>query len=240
MIQREQRYWHLLAAPSPGDVVAEHDGGVGLDEGDHPAMVSGPGNYRVIVRRPGSDLPDAPVRARWPIELSAAGLTSSSAPMRFNPGMARWFGLRLIEAAALCEAFDVAGGAGSSVAPAETRRLADWMEANAADWMQGSAVDSAIALLSHAKGIANSPAQGEGDAPATTTADPVGDDAIGYLREFAKKLIDLQSVTAATELRSMLQSYVERGDITKAEWEEQVIGYFTPNEQTILRGRVNW
>jgi hypothetical protein len=237
MIQREQRYWHLLAAPSPGDVVAEHDGGVGLDEGNHPSMASGPGNYRVIVRRPGSDLPDAPVRARWPIELHAS-LDGSSQPLRFNPGMARWFGLRLIEAAALCEAFDVAGGASPSVAPAEIRRLADWMEANAADWIRGSAVDSAIALLSHAKGIVNSPAQGEGDAPPAPPA--AKDEAIGYLREFAKKLIDLQSVTAATELRSMLHSYVGRGDVTREDWEEQVVGYFSPNDQTILRGRVNW
>jgi hypothetical protein len=132
-------------------VVAEHDGGVGLDD-DRPgvALASGPGNYRVTVRRPGSTIPGAQaVPSQWPIELSPVGLTSSSEPFKMNPGMARWFGLRLIEAAAICEAFDVAGGASRSVAPSEIKRLSDFLMEQMPDSIgEGSAVDNAIRLLS--------------------------------------------------------------------------------------------
>lgn len=161
MPNREPKYWRLHPAVAPGDVVAEHDGGVGLDDDETSrSLVSGPGNYKVIVRRPGADVPGAPMPRRWPIELAPVGLTASSAPIKMNPGMARWFGLRLIEAAAICESFDVTGGGSPSVAPAEIEKLAAWMQSNAADWIKGSAVDSAIALLSHAKGIVHDQSAG--------------------------------------------------------------------------------
>lgn len=224
---REQRYWRIKPAPKPGDEVARHDGGVGLDEnmgGIDAHYVSGPGNYQVIVERARSLAAGQTVTDRWPIVLiNARGERIAS----FNRGMARWFGLRLIEAAALCEVFDVEGGASKSMATSEVDRLATWLEDNAADKIMGSAVDTAIAIMGEYKKAINA---GEVIPPTPTER------AIEELRREFKRAVDDQRVPVTLRAREARSQVLQAGTLTQVQIDTDVIGWFSPNDQATLRG----
>lgn len=249
---RDPRYWRIHPAPAPGGVIAEHDGGVGLDEPglSDDGLVSGPGHYTVTVRRRGKTIATGDIEGTrvWPIELESVHRLDP--PLRFNPGMARWFGLRLIEAAAIAEVMN-ADATIPFQALDEVQRLANWMDQNAADWIgDGAAVDDAIRLMAHAKRLV---ARQDGEMHAEEAKPPNTDDdgpttegerrlslkdlAIARLREAARKVIDEQSATAAMEFNAVRREALAAGLVTEAEI-RKVVGYFTPNEQTIIRGRI--
>lgn len=240
MAQVEPSYWRLpTGAVEPGGEVAVHDGGVTMDRIGQ-SQTAGPGSYRVIVRRAGGMLPGDPALAGWPIELhkTVMGVTSAGGQaFRFNPGMARWFGLRLIEAAAICEAYDVKGGATPAAASGEIRRLSEWFQQNAADWIgEGSAVDNAIRLLERAKSVvADHPEL----APDPETEASTREGIVVWLRGLAQRLVDDQNAPAALELTAARRRAIDGGRITPELFASEVVEYFTPRDQAIIRGRIN-
>lgn len=169
---KEPTYWQLSQETiGPGGLVAETRD-----------ALAGPGQYHVTVRRPGAPTGKALVQHAWPIEL--AGPT---ALLRFNPGMARWYGLRLVEAAAIYESRVLAG-------------------------------DQA--------------------APENRTPETLRSLAITRLRDAARKVIDEQSAPAAMEFNQAKREAIAFGMLTAEDAHVEVLGYFSPNDQTILRGRV--
>lgn len=193
-MSREQRYWKVATPnPGPGEPIATHDGGVGISSDEESrSLVSGPGNYQVVVRAPGKTIAGGDTEGAriWPIELTPTGTNAYRGVVRFNPGMARWFGLRLIEAAAIWEMYSIAQQLGV-----------------------------------------------EAEEPPTDTIG-LKTLVVGRLRGVARKVIDEQSAPAAMEYRAVVREAVAADMITNDEIRREVVEYFTPNEQTILRGKV--